>query len=170
MCPVNLPRWMADSAGFGIDVWPVVHDLGQLEDKYGLAGAKSVWQLATTKVFLPGNSDVDLLDKVSRLSGRLPGDAGDGRNDWVMPLEGITRLPNWRALVIRQNLSPVVVKFRAYWRRLGFRLRQNPPVPLLRSVTPASAYDVDAELADLTAAGAIPSQNGDAPPDVIEYG
>jgi type IV secretory pathway TraG/TraD family ATPase VirD4 len=36
--PVNLPRWMADSAGFGIDVWPVVHDLGQLEEKYGLAG------------------------------------------------------------------------------------------------------------------------------------
>jgi hypothetical protein len=168
MCPVNLPRWMADSAGFGIDVWPVVHDLGQLEEKYGLAGARSVWQLATTKVFLPGNSDVDLLDKVSRLSGHLPGDSGDGRNDWIAPLELIRMLPNWRALVIRQNLSPVVVKFRAYWRRLGFRLHQNPPVPLLRSVMPTSAYDVDAELADLTAAGAIPSANGDTPPpDVI---
>jgi hypothetical protein len=37
-----------------------------------------VWQTATTKIFLAGDSDVDLLDEVSRLSGRLPGASGDG--------------------------------------------------------------------------------------------
>ena len=39
-------------------------------------------------------------------------------------------LPDWRALVIRMNLRPVVVKVRPAWRRLAYRLGRHPlPVP-----------------------------------------
>ena len=41
-------------------------------------------------------------------------------------------LPDWRALIIRMNLSPVVVKVRPAWRRLAYRLGRHPlPVPRL---------------------------------------
>jgi hypothetical protein len=41
-------------------------------------------------------------------------------------------LPDWRALVISMNLSPVVVKVRPAWRRLGYRFGRHPlPVPQL---------------------------------------
>lgn len=170
MCPVNLPRWTADSAGFGIDIWAVVQTLAQLVEKYGEAGAKVVWQNCTTKVFLPGNQDTDLLTQVRMLGGNLPGDAGDGRNDWVIPAELVTRLPNWRALVFRGNLTPVIVKTRPYWRRLGFRFRQNPPLPAeLRPpwLRMPSAGDIEAELAEWALedyAPAVPARrNGDTP-------
>jgi hypothetical protein len=149
MCPIPADRWTADSAGFGIDVHLVVHSPGQLRDKLGQAGLETVWQNCTTKVFLPGTHDVRVLEDVSRLAGHLPGDGGDGRNDWVAPLELIARLPNWRALVIRGNRFPVVVKVRAYWRRWGFRLRLNPPLPELTSVQAADAETIEREIAAL---------------------
>jgi hypothetical protein len=41
-------------------------------------------------------------------------------------------LPDWRALIIRMNLFPVVVKVRPAWRRTAYRLGRHPlPVPYL---------------------------------------
>ncbi len=168
-CPVDLPGWLGDSAGAGVVVVAVVHSTGQLKAKYGPAGLETVWATTGTKVFLPGIADAATLRDISELCGRLPGDQGDGRNDMVAPVAFIRTMPNWRALVIRLNLFPVVVKVRPFWRRAAFRLRANPAAPALRA-TAARPYDVDAELADLVAAGAIPpgySGNGDAPQDII---
>jgi hypothetical protein len=48
-------------------------------------------------------------------------------------------LPDWRALVIRMNLSPVVVKVRPAWRRLAHRLGRHPlPVPRLHPAATAA--------------------------------
>ena len=172
-CPVALPAWLGDSAGAGIEIVAVVHSTGQLEEKYGRAGLKTVWATTGTKVFLPGIQDPDTLRDIAELSGRLPGDQGDGRDDWVAPVAFIRVLPNWRALVLRLNLFPVVVKVRPFWRRPAFRLRANPAPPVLRQAE-ARPYDVDAELGALVAAGAIPpgraSGNGDGPPDIIGNG
>ena len=44
----------------------------------------------------------------------------------VVPPEFIRALPDWRALIVRMNLSPVVVKIRPAWKRLGHRLRFVP--------------------------------------------
>ena len=46
----------------------------------------------------------------------------------MVPPEVIRGLPDWRALVIRMNLNPVVVKFRPAWKRLGYRLGRRVPV------------------------------------------
>ncbi|MGH3180603.1 MAG: hypothetical protein ACRDOE_01635, partial [Streptosporangiaceae bacterium] len=60
----------------------------------------------------------------------------------VVPPELLRMLPDWRALVIRMNLFPVVVKVRPAWRRLGYRLGRHPllvpAVPLPRMPEPAA--------------------------------
>ena len=46
----------------------------------------------------------------------------------MVPPELIRALPDWRALVIRMNLNPVIVKFRPAWKRLGYRFGRRVPV------------------------------------------
>ncbi|HLH58844.1 MAG TPA: type IV secretory system conjugative DNA transfer family protein [Streptosporangiaceae bacterium] len=128
LCPVDLPAWLADSAGKGIQVAAVVHSTGQLRDKYGEHGADTVWSTAGTKIFLPGIHDTATLEDVSRLCGTL-GDGGKARR--VMPPELLARLPDWHALVISVNRSPVVIRFRPSWRRTEARLGLAPrPLPV----------------------------------------
>jgi type IV secretion system protein VirD4 len=126
LCPVDLPAWLADSAGKGIQVAAVVHSVGQLRDKYGEHGADTVWSTAGTKIFLPGIHDPDTLDDISRLCGEAG--TGDSKQR-VMPPELLTRLPDWRALVLSVNRSPVVIKFRPSWRRLAVRAGRAPAQP-----------------------------------------
>jgi hypothetical protein len=158
LCPVDLPAWLADSAGKGIQVVAVVHSTGQLRDKYGEHGAATVWSTAGTKVFLPGIHDTATLEDVSRLCGTL----GDGdKAARVMPPELLARLPDWHALVVAGSRSPVVIKFRPSWRRIEARLGRAPrplpsygyPLPVLpvppqvitdlavRRAAPSAAYD-----------------------------
>jgi len=128
-CPVDLPSWLADSAGKGIQVVAVVHSTGQLRKKYGDDGADTVWSTAGTKLFLPGIHDAKTLEDVSKLCGSVS--TGDG-SERVVPPELLRCLPDWSALVIRSNLFPVVVRFRPAWRRLDARLGRRPlPSPLL---------------------------------------
>lgn len=126
-CPVPLDSWLADSAGKGIQVVAVVHSTGQLRKKYGEHGADTVWSTAGTKLFLPGIHDAKTLENVSKLCGTTR--IGD-KDEPVMPPELLRQLPDWTALVIRSNLSPLVVRFRPAWRRFDARLGRRPlPVP-----------------------------------------
>ena len=133
-CPVDLPSWLADSAGKGIQVVAVVHSTGQLRDKYGQFGYETVWSTAGTKLFLPGIHDPQTLKDVSELCGTISTD--DGKEP-VCPPELLRMLPDWTCLVIRSNLHPLVVRFRPAWRRLDARLGRRPlpdlrPAPALR--------------------------------------
>jgi type IV secretion system protein VirD4 len=128
-CPVDLPSWLADSAGKGIQVVAVVHSTGQLRQKYGEHGADTVWSTAGTKLFLPGIHDAKTLEDISKLCGSTG--TGDTAERTVPP-ELLRMLPDWCALVIRSNLFPVVVRFRPAWRRLDARLGRHPlPAPHL---------------------------------------
>ena len=129
LCPVDLPAWLADSAGKGIQVAAVMHSTGQLRDKYGEHGAATVWSTAGTKIFLPGIHDTATLEDVSRLCGTL-GDGDHAHARRVMPPELLARLPDWHALVVSGSRSPVVIKFRPSWRRIEARLGRAPkPLP-----------------------------------------
>jgi type IV secretion system protein VirD4 len=136
-CPVNLPSWLADSAGFGIQIDAVVHSTGQLIDKYGPEGLNTVWSTTGIKIFYGGIQDGDTLKKVSLLGGTLPG--GEAGEDPCIPVEYLTRLPRWRALIINDDLCPVVVKFRPVWRRTRHRLSLHARPPQLVSVIPLAA-------------------------------
>ena len=135
ICPVPLPAWMADSAGKGILIVAVCHGLAQLEARWDSAGARAIWDTAGIKVILGGVADPDTLDRLSRLCGEISLRMhsrtwhDDGRRARtatyqpvrVLPPELLRALPEWRALVIRGNLSPVVVRLRMAWRRLDYR-------------------------------------------------
>ncbi len=108
ICPVDLPAMLADAAGKGILIMPVVHGVSQLEDRWGKAGGATIWATCGTKVLLPGISDADTLENVSKLCGSIT-TGGRRRSDRavrVVPPELLRTLPDWHALVVRMNLSP----------------------------------------------------------------
>ena len=142
ICPVPLPLWMADSAGKGILIVAVCHGLAQLEARWDKAGAQAIWDTAGIKVILGGASDPDTLDRLSRLCGDIAlrthsrTRTEDGRRARtrqyqhvrVLPPELWRTWPEWRALVLRTNLSPVIVRLRMAWRRHDYH-RTRPDRP-----------------------------------------
>lgn len=136
--PVPLPAWMADSAGHGIRVTAVLHNMGQAEDLWGEPAARVLWETAGTKVFLPGIQDAETLEHISRMLGTVRVKVGEDRQEMVpiVPPDLVRRMPDFRALVVRGNLSPVAVKLRMAWKRHG---RLSPlPAPVLRPPEPAT--------------------------------
>jgi type IV secretion system protein VirD4 len=146
ICPVDLPSWLADSAGKGVQIAAVIHSRGQLRDKYGEHGADTVRDTAATKIFMPGIHDADTLEDISRVCGTT----SRGRDaERVLPPELIAQLPAWRALVVSVNRAPLIVKFRPHWRRLAVRLRRAPAIPYLEPVS--RPQHVTGTVTDITA-------------------
>jgi type IV secretion system protein VirD4 len=135
ICPVPLPLWMADSAGKGILIVAVCHGLAQLEARWDSPGARAIWDTAGIKVILGGVTDPDTLERLSCLCGEIRLRTHSRTRDEygrrghtvsyeparVLPPELLRTLPEWRALVVRGNLSPVVVRLRMAWQRLDYR-------------------------------------------------
>ncbi len=156
ICPVPLPQWMADSAGKGIMITAICHGLAQLEGRWDTHGAQAIWDTAGVKIILGGITDTDTLEALSVLCGdidiRTPSrtidDYGNRARTWtyqpvrVLPPDLLRTLPDWRALVIRGNLSPVIIRLRMAWRRHDYhRTRQTLITP--QYTIPASADGED---------------------------
>jgi hypothetical protein len=155
ICPVPLPLWMADSAGKGILIVAVCHGLAQLEARWDKSGARAIWDTAGIKVILGGVSDPDTLDRLSRLCGEIAlrthsrTRTEDGRRARtrhyqhvrVLPPELLRTLPEWRALILRTNLSPVIVRLRMAWRRRDYhRARRIGPAPWRAAQIPVAGH------------------------------
>jgi type IV secretion system protein VirD4 len=149
ICPVDLPVMLADSAGKGVLITAVAHGVSQLAERWGEHGAKTIWACCGTKILLGGMSDAETLEGVSKLCGDVVIGDDDKGTVRVVPPELIRALPDWRALVIRMNLFPVVVKIRPAWKRLAYRLGRVPTM-VPRPVWPPLAEAIPApELAEL---------------------
>jgi type IV secretion system protein VirD4 len=148
ICPIDLPAMLADAAGKGILIMPVVHSVSQLEGRWGKDGGETIWSTCGTKMLLPGISHAQTLEDVSKLCDTV--DNGNGRQVPVVPAGLLRTLPDWHALVVRMNRPPVVVKVRPVWKRPERRfplsyLRPRPVLTLLPSL-PAPEPPVPAEL------------------------
>jgi type IV secretion system protein VirD4 len=137
ICPVDLPSMLADSAGKGVLITAVCHSVSQLEDRWGQHGASTIRATCGAKMLLPGIADDKTLEQVSGLCGTVTIGAGEDKATVpAVPPELIRGLPDWRALIIRTNLSPAVVKIRPVWKRPENRwptrllYRRRVPVPL----------------------------------------
>jgi hypothetical protein len=124
ICPIDLPRMLADSAGKGELITAVAHGISQLEERYGEPGAKTVWNCCGTKVILGGISDADTLEDISRLCGTIV--IGEDDTVRIAPPELLRTLPDQYAFILRMNLNPVIVKTRPAWKRLSFRFGRRP--------------------------------------------
>jgi hypothetical protein len=132
VCPLPLPAMLADSAGKGILITSVVHSYGQLESRWGKAGAEVVWATSACKVFLGGITDPVTLEHVTRVCGVVGVDSD--RNVPSVPPDLLRMLPKWRALILSLNARPVVVKTRPVWHRRDRRFGRAPaPVPVLKA-------------------------------------
>jgi hypothetical protein len=131
ICPVDLPVMLSDSAGKGVLIVAVAHGTSQLKERWGEHGGQVVWDTCGTKILLGGISDADTLEQASGLLGSVVlGEPGELPPLPVVPPEFVRALPDWRALVIRMNLAPVVVKIRPAWKRLAYRLGLVPSAPV----------------------------------------
>jgi type IV secretory pathway TraG/TraD family ATPase VirD4 len=149
ICPVPLPNWMADSAGKGILIVAVCHGLAQLESRWDDPGARAIRDTAGVKVILGGVSDPDTLERLSLLCGEIALRTHSRTRDEygrrgqtityepvrVLPPELLRTLPEWRALILRTNLSPVVVRLRMAWRRHDYRRARRNGAAQWQSVT-----------------------------------
>ena len=161
ICPVDLPAMLADSAGKGILIVAVAHSRSQLAQRWGDHGAETIWALTGTKILLPGISDAKTLNDVSDLCGSVNLGEDDGKSVRIVPPELLRALPDWRALVLRMNLSPVVVKFRPAWKRRGYRRLTRPPAGLY---VPSQFLEEAAPLAGLPASAMAPEPAAPAEP------
>jgi type IV secretory pathway TraG/TraD family ATPase VirD4 len=169
ICPVPLPLWMADSAGKGIMITAICHGLAQLEGRWDTHGAQAIWDTAGVKIILGGVTDADTLEDISRLCGEIDlrvhshtiDDYGRRARTWtyqtarVLPPELLRMLPERRALVVRGNLSPVIIRLRMAWRRHDYRRARRttllPQLSLALAQLPGSRAAWAAEPGDYRA-------------------
>jgi type IV secretion system protein VirD4 len=171
ICPVPLPQWMADSAGKGILIVAVCHGLAQLEARWENSGARAIWDTAGIKVILGGVTDPDTLDRLSRLCGEISLRTHSYTRDHegkrartvtyepvrVLPPELLRTLPEQRALIVRTNLSPVVVRLRMAWRRHDYRRARR------RGFVPAASQLAVAAVAETQVSGPAPRELPSSP-------
>ena len=135
ICPVPLNSWVGDSGGKGIMLLAVAHSRAQLEGRWGHHGAATIWDCCGVKMLLGGMTDAKTLDAVGALYGRIPVKDRDDqyRPAPVLPAELLHQLPDGRAIVVRRNMAPVIVRLPKVWRRRDVRKAAR------RSLTPAPA-------------------------------
>ncbi len=100
-----------------------------------------IMDTAGVMIFLPGITDTDTLSMASQLCGQAAlkehGQDHHTRHD-VMAPEMISRLPDWRALVIRGGNAPVVAKMSRVWKTWPYRVAKYQR-GLAAVLTPAPA-------------------------------
>jgi len=124
--PVDIPTWGGTARGAGIYLVVAVQSLKQLNKVWGEHGAAIVWQVCGIKLTMPGNTDMDELQELSRLAGSREiekisqgesekGGSSTNRSTATEPVitpEQIKSLPKRHALVISSHAQrSTVVRF-----------------------------------------------------------
>jgi type IV secretion system protein VirD4 len=132
ICPVDLPGWLADSGGKGIQILAVAHGMAQLRKRWGDDGAQIVMDTVGSQIVLPGIKDPRVLKDLSEACGDVSMRERGQRHytqHRVMTPAMIRELPDKHALVIRGNRAPVVCKVRQIWRDRLYKKLRGAPLP-----------------------------------------
>ncbi len=128
----DLPQLMADGGGRGMSVWPVAQDMAQLETRFGVDGAKTIWGAAAVKLLMGGSSNDSFLESVSRLvgerrvarssrhykeAGNVPAFNLSTEKERVMNVGELRQIPEGRALLLYRDLPAGVVDLTPWWER-----------------------------------------------------
>ena len=148
ICPVDLPAMLADSAGKGILIVAVAHSPASSPE---VGRSRRGDDLGPGRHQDPAAGHLDpTLSDVSDLCGSVT-------SATMTPVRPDHRpsccvLPDWRALVIRMNLAPVVVKFRPAWKRSGYRRLSRRPGRCTSRISSSTRPRLVLELDEPTAA------------------
>lgn len=132
LCPVPLAQWMADSGGKGIQIVAVGHGEAQFRAKWGTQSARQIFDCAGLLAVLPGISDPETLRTVSQACGsvHMRHYGSDSYTSVpVMDESMVRQLPRGRALLLRGNLSPVVIRAGRVWEDPLYKRLQREPRP-----------------------------------------
>lgn len=66
----DLPSWLSQSAGWGIQIMSIFQSTAQAEGRFGQAGAAALRDSSTLMLFLRGVNDLPTLQYLSQLAGR----------------------------------------------------------------------------------------------------
>ncbi|MFI6485856.1 type IV secretory system conjugative DNA transfer family protein [Nonomuraea sp. NPDC050663] len=144
----ELPGWLSTAAGSGMAFVLAAQSYSQLVQQWGEHGARTIWNSSKAKVFFGGTSNPDDLERVSVLCDEITlfrweasiDDDGRRRRSRraetvrVLPLAQVRMLPVTRAVVIRRNVRPTIVRAELVWQRADVkrRNRSGAPMPLPR--------------------------------------
>ncbi|MBV9093866.1 MAG: type IV secretory system conjugative DNA transfer family protein [Streptosporangiaceae bacterium] len=142
IAPVNIPNFMADAGGRGIQLAIVFHGLGQLRGRWGEHGAQIIGDTAGCKVFLPGITDTALLKAAAELCGqasfRQKGQEHLTRHDICDPAM-LRELPDGWALLIRGGRTPVLAKLPRAWADRAYKRARRRGTAIYRPPAPQPA-------------------------------
>ena len=94
--------------------------------------ADNITANCVTKLFLPGETSMEVLREVEALSGKCiyKDDEGKERTKSLVTVDEIRQLPDNRSLIISGNHPIIKGRVSPYWRNLNFRrYAKIPPVP-----------------------------------------
>jgi len=125
----DLPSLASQGAGRGVNLLSIVQDLSQLRARYGSDRAHSILNNHACKLILPGVSDPETTELISRLLGRSAytdvqvSRAPDGRetrsysvrHDHLAPPDALRQLRSGTAIVVYRGRPPAVVRMRPWF-------------------------------------------------------
>ena len=129
--PLPLPPMLADSGGKGIQVIAVGHGVAQFRAKWGANGAQQIFDCANLAV-LPGLKDPETLQSISQACGSVQMKHYGSENYTPVPVMDesmIRQLPRGHALLIRGNLSPLIIRAGRVWDDKLFKRFKHAPQP-----------------------------------------
>jgi len=126
----NLPSLMSEGRSRHIQACAVFQSFGQMQDRWGDTGGRTIFNAASVKLLLGGLAEADFLDSVSRLTGDRHverrttqyGSGGGGTSisterERVISTAELAQLPSGTALLLYRNCRPAVVTLTPWWRR-----------------------------------------------------
>ena len=131
----DLPSLASQGAGRGVLLLSIVQDLSQLRARYGPDRAHSILNNHPAKLILPGISDPETVDLLSRLVGRHAvtdvqvSRGGDGRvsrsysvrNDNLATPDALRQLDAASAVAVYRGRPPILVRLRPWYHNARYR-------------------------------------------------
>lgn len=149
ICPVPLPRWVADKGGAGVNILACFQARSQVIERWGLNGAKTIIDCAGTLLLYAMATDSDEADYWSRVIGNREEETAirdstgmvTSRSTRIVPIipaARLRRLRDFQAVVLRAGCGPVIGYPARPPRRRGARMgAQNAEGRPQRSPAPA---------------------------------
>lgn len=133
----DLPHLASQGAGRGVLLLSIVQDLSQLRARYGVDRAHSILNNHPAKLILPGISDPETVELLSRLVGRHAvtdvqvSHGGDGRvtraytvrHDSLATPDALRQLDSSSAVALYRGRPPILVRLRPWYRVARYRRR-----------------------------------------------
>lgn len=136
ICPIPLPMWVNKVREHGLLPILGVQSKAQLDDAWGVAGGKAIWDAMAYTMVLRGVKSGDTLRELSDLCGEIDHEkvtqqqTAQGRIRTthtelrpVLPGNRIRQLRKRRMLVIYTGLPPVIVRVKRPWKRRDLKRR-----------------------------------------------